>query len=250
MIDVVCVVDCETTGLAEPVEPIELGYLVVDEPATLNILTKGQRRYKPSKPIEMGALATHHILDEELEDCPPSSEARGVIVDGGVTYMIAHNVDYDYNALGKPEGVRRIDTCALAKACWPECDGYSLTAFLYFLDRHRAHEVTKNAHRDTLADCRSCLELLGHIIAKFKMPPTWERLWEASEKARIPKTMPFGKHRPKPGEKGPLIRDLPADYLEWCLRQDDMDPYVLKAVRMALKHQHGVLATMDEAPYS
>lgn len=230
---VVAIVDVESTGLAEPVEPIELGYLVVDEPATLNILTQGQHRYKPSKPIEMGALAAHRILDEELADCPPSSEARAVIVDGGVTYMIGHNVDYDHAALGKPD-VRRIDTCALARALWPECDSFSLTALLYFLDRPRAHELTKNAHRSTLDDCRGCLELLGHIVAKFKVPPTWERLWEASEKARIPKYMPFGKWRPEPGKTPVPIADLPRDYLEWCDKQATMDPYVLIAVRKAL----------------
>jgi len=37
--------------------------------------------------------------------------------------------------------------------------------------------------------------------------------------------MPFGKY------KGTKIKDLPADYVAWLLRQDDIDQYVLKALK-------------------
>src|SRR6218665_2225992 len=47
----------------------------------------------PKKPIELGALATHHILDEELADCPPAS---GFSLPPGTEYLIGHDVDYDW----------------------------------------------------------------------------------------------------------------------------------------------------------
>ena len=33
------------------------------------------QRYNPGKPISLGALATHHIMDEELLNCPSSSSS-------------------------------------------------------------------------------------------------------------------------------------------------------------------------------
>jgi exodeoxyribonuclease X len=49
-------------------------------------------------------------------------------------------------------------------------------------------------------------------------------LYQMSEIARIPKIITFGKH------KGTEIKDLPADYVQWLLRQDDLDPYLVKAL--------------------
>jgi exodeoxyribonuclease X len=45
-----------------------------------------------------------------------------------------------------------------------------------------------------------------------------------SEKARIPKVMPYGKH------KGELISQMPADYKQWMLRQDNVSEYLRKAL--------------------
>jgi len=49
-------------------------------------------------------------------------------------------------------------------------------------------------------------------------------LYTESEKARIPITMPFGKH------KGMLLTDLPSDYKQWLLNQGDIDMYLRKAL--------------------
>jgi len=57
---------------------------------------------------------------------------------------------------------------------------------------------------------------------------TWEELWQASERARIPSIMPFGKHR------GMAISELPPDYKAWLLRQDTLDYYVKLAVQQSL----------------
>jgi exodeoxyribonuclease X len=54
---------------------------------------------------------------------------------------------------------------------------------------------------------------------------TWEDVWKVSEIARIPAVMSFGKH------KGTPIKDIPADYKEWLLKQTDIDPYLFKALK-------------------
>lgn len=51
-----------------------------------------------------------------------------------------------------------------------------------------------------------------------------EDLYKVSEQARIPTHMPFGKH------KGVAIADIPRDYKAWLLNQDNVDPFVRKAL--------------------
>ena len=64
--------DTEATDKKNPVI-IEAAWLEVEsfEPFTTGL--SWVQRYNPGKPISLGALATHHIMDEELVDCPPST---------------------------------------------------------------------------------------------------------------------------------------------------------------------------------
>jgi exodeoxyribonuclease X len=74
-------------------------------------------------------------------------------------------------------------------------------------------------------DVNNCLLLLDAILKKVGDPETWEAVWQLSEEARVPDVMPFGKHR------GTRIADIPSDYKAWLLRQPDVDPYLVKALR-------------------
>lgn len=82
--------DSETTGLNNP-ELVEAAWLQLG--AVLAVTGEFLQRYKPSKPIELGALATSHILDEELVECPPHDSFK---LPEDATYLIGHNVDYDW----------------------------------------------------------------------------------------------------------------------------------------------------------
>lgn len=171
-------------------------------------------RLKPSKPITLGALATHHIMDEDLAECLQSSDFELPMSD----YLIGHNVDFDWQAAGSPAGAKRICTLALCRELWPEADSHTQSAALYLLDRANAREVLKRAHSAD-ADCLICKTILDAIIAKTGVK-SWEELWARSELARIPKVMTFGKH------KGVPMADVPADYKRWLLGQPDVDPYL------------------------
>jgi exodeoxyribonuclease X len=210
--------DTESTGLVDP-ELIEAAWIGLYSPGNLNPYAKFNRRYKPSKPIELGALCTHNIYDEELDGCDPSSSFK--LPEAG--YVIGHNIDYDFNVIGNPEGYKRICTQALSRSLWPDIDSHKQSAMIYHLERATARERLRNAHC-AMDDVLNCHLLLGHIIAKLGTITDWEALWVASEKARIPTVMPFGKHRGEP------IRTLPRDYVSWLRRQPDMDPYLLKAL--------------------
>lgn len=187
-----------------------------------NPTTVGQitcTRYQPSRPITLGAMSTHHITDEMLTGLDPSAsfempESR---------YVAAHNVDFDMTAAGAMgSGAKRIDTCAMARACWPDLDCYSQAALIYHLDRKNARERLKGAH-GAAADILLCKTILDACIAHTGVQ-SWEELWRFSEEARIPVKMYFGKHVNMP------IKDLPRDYVAWLLRLPDLDPYLRKAL--------------------
>jgi exodeoxyribonuclease X len=176
------------------------------------------QRYNPGKPISLGALATHHIMDEELVNCPASSS---FLLPAGTKYLIGHNIDFDWVAIGSPE-VKRICTLALARSLWPELDSHTQSALLYYFERDIARDQLRNAH-SALADVWICSKIVGQIIDKLH-PVSLDALWEMSEKARIPKVMPYGKH------KGELISQMPSDYKQWLLRQDNVSGYLRKAL--------------------
>lgn len=220
----VLVVDTETTG-NEPPEVIELaaGQLNV---TTLELAMPTVWRFKPAAASAWGALAVHHILTEELDECPPSTAAR---LPAGTQYILGHNIDYDWEALGKPP-VKRICTLAMARALYPS-DSHSLGAMVYRLhpDKAEAREMLHHAH-SAMADIELCTLVLKAMALEHGL--SWgnpEALWSFSEQCRIPKIMTVGKH------KGLAVKNLPWDYVAWCRRQPDMDPYFIKALKEHFK---------------
>lgn len=211
--------DTETTGIDAP-EVIESGWIPIDIAGAI-IPPGGQvDRWRPSKPISLGALNVHHIMDEDLASCPPSSEFR---LPAGVEYLIGHNVDFDWRAIGEPP-VKRIDTCAICRSLWPEADSHSQGAMLYLLERQDARDNLTRAH-SAGQDAINCKAILGHIIKKAGPFETFEALWQYSERCRVPTVMGFGKH------KGLAIANVPQDYKRWLLNQPDVDPYLRLALQ-------------------
>lgn len=210
--------DTETTGTTDP-EVIEAAWLQLSDPVNLTILATFEQRYRPSKPIELGALAVHHIYDEELTECPPHTEFK---LPADARYLIGHNIDYDWTVAGRPN-IKRICTLALSRYFYPELDSHSQSAMLYFLFRDEARERLHHAH-SALTDIHNCHAILKHLIARAGQIQTWSDLWQLSERARVPTIMPFGKH------KGQPIAQVPGDYKAWLLRQQDVDPYLIQAL--------------------
>ncbi len=212
------VIDVETTGFDEP-QPIEVAWRRLGDPPRAEVKEEFCARYRPSKPISLGALATHHIMDEDLANCESCAVFR---LPDGVEYLIGHNVDFDWQAIGKPPA-KRIDTCALSRKLWPEADSYSLGAMIYLHEREEARYNLSGSH-SAKVDVFNCQRLLRHILRALGHPMTWEAVYLLSEDARVPDVMPFGKH------KGWLIAEVPADYKLWLLGQTDVDPYLRKAL--------------------
>lgn len=217
----ILIIDTETTGLKEP-QPIELAYQQLNQdltPAASPIC----RRYKPTKSIDFGAMAIHHITEDDLKDCPPCSECA---LPKGVTYLIGHNIDFDWRVLGEPT-IKRICTLALARYTWPKLDSHSLGAVMYSLAGLAARDMLQSAHNAGV-DVQLCQYVLARICAVHKITDP-EALWKLSEHARIPTVMTFGKYKDQP------ISAVDRGYASWYNRQPDIDPYVIEAFKRAGK---------------
>ena len=215
------VLDTETTQKIDtpekPLEVVELAYMNAEPPYEVV-----SRRYKPLVPSAWGAVAIHHILPEDLADCPPSRDAKKDLPQAD--YWVGHNIDFDWRALGCPP-VRRICTLALSRSLFPDLDSHTLSAMTYYAQGATAktREKLRNAH-SAGADVALCLELFFFLRNQTKAS-TFEDLWNLSEEARIPRKMSFGKFVGQP------ISAVDRGYASWYARQPDPDQYVLEAFR-------------------
>ena len=192
----------------------ENGELVVNKDACFD------EYFSCPQPISYGAMAVHHILESDIASKPSYETFR---LPEGIQYIIGHNVDYDINALKRIDpdiNVKGICTLALARKAWPDAPAHNLSTLYYMI--HGGNALTRrelrNAH-NAGADIMFTTSILEHITDVLGIKDI-ETLFEASEAARIPEIIPFGKH------KGTRIKDLPGDYVAWLLRQDDLNPYV------------------------
>lgn len=219
------ILDTETTDIEG--EVIELAYASCGGlPERAAALAGSTRRFSPSKPIAFGALATHHILPSELEGHEPSAKALSYVP--AATYWIGHNIDFDWERLGKPPGIKRICTLAMSRNVWPSLDSHKLSALHYFLFGATPAVRSKlaNAH-SALHDVMLCAEVLYEILGRKKIT-SLEALYAFSEDARIPTIWGFGKFSGQP------IGDADRGYANWYRKNCSSNPdygYYCEALR-------------------
>jgi exodeoxyribonuclease X len=215
-------IDTETTTAKpdrQPVEVIELAY-ITDDGSVFS------QRYCPEYPPSWGAMATHGITMQDLVGKPPTGDA---LLDAPTDFpfWIGHNIDFDWRALGSPEGPRRICTLALSRSLFPDLDSHTLSVMYLFAKGLTAASwgEIRQAH-GALQDCNLLVEVWLMLCAKAgRHPSDIEGMWELSEDARVPRTMTFGKFAGQP------ISAVDRGYANWYRRQPDPDPYLLEAFR-------------------
>lgn len=215
------IIDTETTGVKDP-QATEIAYLGIKD-LSLEVTEEFEQRYKPTKPIELGAMVATNICMEDLVDCPPPSTFNLPKVD----YLIGHNIDYDWKVIGKPD-IPRIDTLPIARTLLPDIDSHTQSALLYYYEGIAARDKLKNAH-SALADVRNCRLVLAYLLEEYHKQANYKisslaELYLYSEECRVPTKMPFGKH------KGELVKDIPTSYKSWLLKQPELDKYLKTAL--------------------
>ena len=220
------ILDTETHTLNG--QPIEIAYAPIEVNQGQLSLDKSQifdQLYTVDEPISYAAMAVHHILEEDLVGQPHYSSFQ---LPKDTVYMIGHNIDYDLRAIEKcgvdTSHIKAICTLALARRAWPDAEAHNISALIYMISKGsaKAREMIKKAHRADM-DIILTANILNQIIHQLNIQ-SLEELYTISEDARIPRSLNFGKH------KGTLIADLPKDYVQWLLRQTDLDPYLRKAL--------------------
>ena len=223
------ILDTETHTLNG--QPIEIAYAPIeihDSKLTLDKSKIFDQLYSVDEPISFAAMAVHHILESELVGQPHYSTFN---LPQETTYIIGHNIDYDIRAIQKcgvdTSKIKAICTLALARLVWPDAEAHNISALIYMISKgsEKAREMIKKAHRADM-DIILTANILMHVIHHLNIQ-NMEQLYTVSEDARIPRSINFGKHR------GTAISDLPADYMQWLLRQEDLDPYLRKALEKA-----------------
>ena len=177
------------------------------------------------EPISFGAMAVHHIIEADLDGWPSYETFR---LSEDVTHIIGHNIDYDIRAIRLCDSsiqVKAICTLALSRMVWPDMDSHTLGALYYFImeDKALARSHLRKAH-NAKWDIYFTGVVLKAIVEKLGIKDM-QSLYLFSEQARIPTKITFGKH------KGTAIKDLPSDYIVWLLKQPDLDPYLVKALK-------------------
>lgn len=176
------------------------------------------------EPISLGAMAVHHILESDIADKPSFDTFK---IPEGIEFMVGHNVDYDIQAVQKCQPsfkVKGICTLALCRMVWPELETHNLSAMYYYVmtDLELARKHLRNAH-NAKADIYFTGVILKALVNKLGIK-NMNSLYMMSETARIPSVITFGKH------KGTAVKDLPSDYKAWLLKQNELDPYLRKAL--------------------
>lgn len=220
------ILDTETHGMnGLPIEIAHAPVSIVDGKLQLDRSQMFDQLYRVDEPISYGAMAVHHILESDLEGQPHYSSFSLPL---GTQYIIGHNVDFDIAVIARcgieVSAIKGICTLALARQVWPNADAHNLSALIYMISKGspKARDMIKGAHRAD-ADVILTANLLMHIVHLLGVQ-TMAELYTASEQARIPSKIGFGKHR------GTAIADLPSDYVQWLLKQDNLDPYLKKAL--------------------
>ena len=223
------ILDTETHTLNS--YPIEVAYAPIQLQQGKISLDKSQifdQFYQVDEPISYAAMAVHHILESDLIDQP---HYTSFCLPKETVYIIGHNIDYDIRAIQKcgvdTSHIKAICTLALARLVWPDVEAHNISALIYMISKgsEKARDMIKKAHRADM-DIILTANILMHIVHHLQIDSI-EALYAASEDARIPRVMSFGKHR------GTAIADLPNDYIQWLLRQDELDPYLRKALENA-----------------
>lgn len=205
---------------------IEIAYAPCSFEQGVLVINQGEvfdEYFSCPEPIALGALATHHILETDIAEKPSFDTFK---MPQDVQYLIGHNIDYDIKAIQKCQPdftVKGICTLALCRMVWPELP-HTLSAMYYHVmdDLELARKHLRHAH-NAKADIYFTGVILKTLVEQLGIKDM-NSLNIMSETARIPKYITFGKH------KGTAIKELDPSYVTWLLRQDDLDPYLRKAL--------------------
>ena len=228
------IIDTETTGLKPPIEAVEVAYIELNsdlskladryttEEKVLHV--HYQELFKPTGPIHPQASKVHGKYMRDLIHCRKSAEFELP----EHSYFIAHNANYDYRVLNRPD-TTLICTKQLAEIAFEiDKDKGSLrnhklvTLIDHIMPEEQAAELLKDAH-GAMGDCIMTYHLLLEIQRRLPHITTWAGLASLCTQpkdmaTKVLKTLTFGEY------KGTDFKDAPHEYLIWLYKQNPSQP--------------------------
>lgn len=227
------VVDFETTGLDPATSDIvEVGWA--------DVYPDGQVRHawsmlvKPTRPIEVEAMAAHHITEAMVENGADTATWKAALTDNFPAGFVAHHAKFE--ASFWPDAPRPwVCTYKSALRLWPNAPRHTNQVLRYWLALDLASDFDPHAamppHR-----AGPDAYVTAHIFARMLVAEGDNRLKRMQTWTNQPGLLPkilFGKHR------GSTWDVPPADYLGWVIKQSDMDEDVkfTASVELARRRQ-------------
>ena len=210
-------IDCETTGLDKAKDR------VLEVACALfrgeEVIEEFQTLVNPKCEIPHDSFKIHKISKEMVKESPTIDVVLPRIFAVVGSYpIIGHGIGFDVEILVN-EAKRHNITTTLDKNTLVDTlrlgrlYGESPTNSLDMLRSH-FNIPEEGAHR-AMNDVMVNIKVFRHLVQKYK---TYSQVLDALSRPILMKAFPLGKY------KGRLFKDLPLDYLYWCLRQDfDMD---------------------------
>lgn len=209
--------DTETGGLGSYKRACQIGLIEFD-PRTFEPIWEFQSLIDPEITMDPKAIAIHGITDEMVAGEPTFAEMVEHRLDGGLVgsiTMVCHNVSFDEDLL-LPLGHIARTLCTLEEARHWMPKGGRITPGPV---SHKLKDLAAylgipqpNAH-DALADCRTTLALLRHLVRISGR--TFEQL--ASVKKRTVLVWPWGMYARQ------LLSAAPTAYIKHVLGFDNLE---------------------------
>lgn len=209
------ILDTETSGLGTTAGVCEIGWQKLDDDG--EIVASDVSLIDPESPISPGAAGVHGIFDKDVADAPTLEEYMTVVHDKPFMdkdyLFIAHNAPFDWRFVGDwVTSTKTLCTLRLARKLYPECENHKLQTLRAYLE---LPFVKGDAH-SAMGDVEVVRQFLHRVNQDFGHDLA-DMVQIAMSPFEITK-MAFGKH------KGDKLVDLPAQYVRWLLKQNDVDP--------------------------
>lgn len=229
--------DFETTGFPPSAGIVEVGWTDVTlshqpKPGEAYSLEVGDWQSEitdPGMPIEVGAMAKHHLTEEDVKGRrKPGVVLNEILPD--VDVFVAHNARFEQEFF-KPEGIPWICTYKLALRCCPTAPNHQNQTLRYFLKTPVNKESCFPPHRagpDSYVTAHTLAKFIKDLIGKLSI----ETMIKWSSEPPVMPTCPIGKFRGKPWE------EVEMGFLAWCLRQPTMEEDIKWNVEREIKRRH------------
>lgn len=238
-------VDLETSDMGPPNgEVVEVGWtdIVFDtDTAECQIGEPQAELFKPFVPMKPENIAIHHITNEMVAGRPPCTklDLKRIMGAGDPMCIVAHNWAFEHQwitheILARDTPLWPICTMKAAPHVYPAATAHSNQALRYFLGLQLDDALAMPPHR-----AGPDSYVTAHVLAAMLKKHSVRQMVQWTAEPRFYPTCPLKKHR---GEAWDVV---PADYLQWVIRDKEIDDDLKFAARSELERRQAARAAAN-----